>query len=297
MKHGVINVDKPQGKTSHDIVAAVRRIIGSKKVGHTGTLDPLATGVLPILIGEATRLSEYLLESDKAYRAEIDFGYMTDTLDITGTVTARVEDFDITPAQFEECLAAFRGKIMQTPPAYSALKHQGKPLYKYAREGRPVIKEAREVTIYELKVLKLQLPQRASLYVRCSKGTYIRSLIDDIGKMLGCGAVMRALCRVQSGAFTLNSAVQLDELTAENYAACLIQMTDAVAHLPRVAIDEADVKRIQNGQRITASAECADGALALLGPKGLAAIGRFDLETNTILPKKVFRQSYESDNS
>ncbi len=241
---GLILLDKGEGITSFGAVARVRRIFGEKRAGHTGTLDPMATGVLPILLGRSTRLCDMLLEADKRYTAEIRLGVATDTYDITGEV---VRKSDSIPN--EECilsvLKGFRGRIMQTPPIFSALKKDGERLYDIARRGESVELEPREVEIIELNVIELS-GDVLTVDVLCSKGTYIRSLANDIGTRLGCGATLSALRRTATGGFSIDECVSLEQLEAnpEKY----LQQADAcVKYLPRVTVTDNQRERYLHG--------------------------------------------------
>lgn len=207
---GIICINKPQGITSFGVCAKVRGITGEKKCGHTGTLDPMAQGVLPIMLGGATRFLDFLPESDKAYRASFMLGKTTDTLDITGTVTAEYE-VNVRKAEVEAALSDFRGKIKQLPPMYSAVSVNGERLYDLARKGIEVERAEREIEIKKLELIGEENGEYV-IDVLCSKGTYIRSLIDDLGRKLGCGAVMTALTRTAAMGFTLDDCVTLEEL-------------------------------------------------------------------------------------
>lgn len=207
---GIFNIDKAVGMTSHDVVARVRRLTRQKRVGHAGTLDPAASGVLPICLGQATRVAEYLSESGKAYRAVVIFGAVTDTYDAEGEVV-RSAPVDLTREQLAEALPAFLGPQMQLPPLYSAIKLGGQPLYKLARAGIEAERQARPVVISRLDLLDWQ-PPALTLEVECSKGTYIRSLAYDLGERLGCGAHLGGLVRLRSGPFTLDDSLTLEEL-------------------------------------------------------------------------------------
>lgn len=209
--NGVLVIDKPGGWTSHDVVARVRKILKARKAGHGGTLDPLATGVLPVYLNEATKLVPFNLEGTKDYLATIRLGQETDTLDADGKVTAETGDFFFSPQQLEEALSPFRGRIRQRPPAFSAIKKGGVPVYRRARAGeRPLLAE-REAMVHSL-VLREVAPPFATIAVTCGRGTYIRSLAADIGRVLGCGAHVSRLRRVRSGLFTLEQALSLEEL-------------------------------------------------------------------------------------
>ncbi len=210
MASGIIVIDKPEGVTSFDVVARIRRIFGEKKVGHTGTLDPLATGVLPVLVGKAVKASDFMLSSDKHYTATLLLGIKTDTEDITGKI---LEECDEIPEEAEvmEKISSFVGKSLQTPPMYSAIKVGGKKLYELARQGVTVEREAREITVHSIKAERLT-EREYTLDIYCSKGTYIRTLCADIGEALGCGGTMKTLRRAEAGGFTLADATPLSEL-------------------------------------------------------------------------------------
>ena len=257
---GLILLNKPAGMTSFGAVARVRRLFGEKRAGHTGTLDPMATGVLPILLGRATRLSGYLLEADKRYTADVLPGVVTDTLDVTGKVLSR-QDVALTRAQIEEALASFRGEIDQTPPMYSALKKDGQRLYDLARQGVEVERATRRVTIHELTLLDVTPAGHWLLDVRCSKGTYIRTLADDLGRALGCGATLAGLCRTETGGFSLSECVTLDQLAADP-AACLRPVETCLTHYPRVAVTEKQAARFANGGELAID-RLPDGVAAL----------------------------------
>lgn len=216
---GVININKPEGYTSHDVVARLRRKLGIKRVGHTGTLDPMATGVLPICFGKDTRLIEYYDHDWKTYEAELDLGKITDTLDITGEIIDEREVTGITVQDVEALAARYRGTISQIPPKYSALKVNGKPLYKYAREGQDIDIEAkkRQIEIMKFAFTSIDIiSKKVSFTVTCSKGTYIRSICSEIGEILGVGATMTSLVRTKSGVFTQETAYDLDKVLNMN---------------------------------------------------------------------------------
>jgi tRNA pseudouridine55 synthase len=211
MMDGILNINKPTGKTSFNIVAIVKRLSGEKRVGHAGTLDPAATGVLPVCLGQGTRVVEYLMDATKVYRAEVELGTATDTHDASGQVTQQGEISGINLDRLESVLDSFTGIIHQTPPMYSAVKYQGKPLYKLAREGITVERESRPVKIYDLQILDWQSPF-VTLEIVCSKGTYIRSLAHDLGQLLGCGAHLKSLVRLRCGPFTLEDSISVPRL-------------------------------------------------------------------------------------
>lgn len=242
---GLLLIDKPKDITSFGAVAKVKWLCGTKRVGHTGTLDPMATGVLPILVGRATLLSKYLLEADKEYVAEVKLGLTTDTLDITGNVLSTAE-VDISLSQLETVARSFVGKIKQTPPMYSAIKKDGTPLYKLARQGVEVERPSREVTINSLEISGFN-GNEFSMRVNCSKGTYIRSLADDLGKALGTGATLTSLRRVDTAGYKIVRCVNLESLTKENVAEFLINEEKAVEHYPLVSVSEKQAVRFSNG--------------------------------------------------
>ncbi len=270
--------------TSHDVVARVRRLTGIRQVGHTGTLDPFAQGVLPICIGKATRLIEYL-EDDKAYLATVQFGSNTDTYDLDGVVT---ETFDkkITREELDATLDEFRGEIEQFPPIYSAIKVNGKKLYEYARKGEEVEIKPRKVTIEKLELVSFDATaQTAQLGVKCSKGTYIRSLAFDIGKKLCAGAHLSDLVRTQAGRFTLEHAVQLETLTPEEVQSHVINPIEMLP-LQTLEVEELDLAKIKNGVALHKT-EIPNGQhLTLTYKNNICAVG-FS-EDNIISLKKVF---------
>lgn len=209
--NGILIIDKPQDFTSFDVVAVMRRLCSQKKIGHTGTLDPMATGVLPLLLGNAARAQAILPDSDKEYTASFQLGVTTDTLDSTGKVLSRTEDFTVTREELCQALTLFRGDILQTPPMYSAVSKDGKRLYELARKGIEVEREKRPVTVSRLEVLSYnENTACGQLHIACSKGTYVRSLIDDVGRSLKCGGIMTALRRTKACGFTLSDALTLD---------------------------------------------------------------------------------------
>lgn len=211
MLHGILNVYKEKGYTSHDVVAKLRGITRQKKIGHTGTLDPDAEGVLPVCLGRATKVSGLLTEKDKAYRAVLLLGTVTDTQDITGTVLSQSDTEGVSETEAAEVIQGFIGTYAQIPPMYSALKVNGKKLYELAREGKTIERKARTVEIYDIRILRMELPE-IELEVSCSKGTYIRTLCHDIGERLGTGGCMKALCRIRSGAFEIGASHKLESI-------------------------------------------------------------------------------------
>ncbi len=241
----MVLLDKPHGITSFSAAHKVARIYGEKKVGHLGTLDPMATGVLPVLLGSATRLADYIPASEKAYSATLWLGICTDTYDITGT-TVGTSQVSVNKDSVEEVLSRFRGEIMQTPPMYSAIKINGTPLYKLARAGVDAEIKPRRVNIYSLRLCGNPSENEYTIEVRCSKGTYIRSLVNDIGRALGCGAVLTALRRIESGRFPETQCRTVDEI-ANNPEKCIVTPAEAVGHLFAVYVSERQAVRFTNG--------------------------------------------------
>ena len=250
MLTGVLNVDKPTGLTSHDVVDLVRRAARQRKVGHAGTLDPIATGVLPLCLGNATRLSEYLIAEEKEYRLVCRLGVETDTQDITGEIVQERDPQGIDLESVEETLQRFRGSIQQVPPMVSAKRHKGKRLYDLARQGIEVEREPIEVTIHELELLEYKNPDIA-LRVFCSKGTYIRTLCHDIGRELDCGAVMASLVRTRCGALKVEDSIDSAELKdPESVRKHLISADEALAKFPGITITDGEVSSWMTGRAI-----------------------------------------------
>ncbi len=251
--NGILNLSKPAGFTSFDCVAIVRRLTGEKKTGHTGTLDPQATGVLPICVGKATRLLEYMDSAPKTYVCGCTLGLETDTQDIWGGVKRdrRAEIGSLTRENVEKVLDTFRGEIEQKPPVFSAIKVGGKKLYEYAREGREVEVPVRRVTVYSIRLLDWQGPlQPFTFEVVCSRGTYVRAICHDLGRKLDCGACMSSLVRTQTCGYSLEQAVSLEDLrnmTPEQIEALLDPPESAVSHLPRLELGEEQAKLFVNG--------------------------------------------------
>jgi tRNA pseudouridine55 synthase len=290
MPNGLLLVDKPSGPTSHDVVALVRRGTGEKRVGHAGTLDPLATGVLVLCLGAATRLSEYLIEKDKAYTARVRFGVSTNTYDAQGEVTA-ASDALPTREQAEATLQQFRGPIRQRPPAFSAIKRGGQKAYDLARRGAAVELEPRPVTIYQLQITDWSSAE-CSLTVTCSAGSYIRSLAHDLGQALGCGAHLTALRRTASGRFRIEEAVAFDELKLSfargDWERFLLPMDSAVRDWPAVRLTERDARRILTGQTVAMMAPPGGGLARAYNPAGeFFAVLRADLHEQVWWPHKV----------
>ena len=261
---GVLVVDKPVGMTSHDVVQAVRNGTSLRRAGHTGTLDPRASGVLVILVGPAVRLSEYVSASDKRYQAIVRMGGKTDTFDADGKFTQDTQEIvDVTEEQFEEVLKTFVGEIEQTPPPYSAVKVQGRKAYEMARKGEEVKLEPRTITVYHLEVLEWAPPE-VVFDVHCSSGTYVRSLANDLGEKLGCGGYLVGLRRTKSGRFSLRDAVPLRKLQeafdAGNWYQYLIPAAEALGDWPSIELSPDDVEGVRHGHRVTAEADAEIGS-------------------------------------
>ncbi|NBC69215.1 tRNA pseudouridine(55) synthase TruB [Paenibacillus sacheonensis] len=299
---GILAVWKPAGWTSHDVVAKVRGILKVKRIGHTGTLDPQVTGVLPLCIGRATRVVEYVQERPKSYEAVMQFGLATDTEDLTGTITEELPSVLLDEAQIREVLASFIGEIDQVPPMFSAVRVDGKRLYELAREGQVIERQARKVTIYGLELLEVQLNQPHPVIrfsVVCSKGTYIRTLCVDIGQALHVPAVMVKLTRTMSGGFTQEDCLTLEqiaELKASGAIADkLTAASEALDHFPRITISAADVQRAFQGKRVSLANIVAQDPFAnhsllrVYGEDGMfAGVFQPDEDSGTLKAVKVF---------
>ena len=290
--NGIINLNKPDGWTSHDVVARVRRILGQRTVGHAGTLDPMATGVLLVCTGQATRVTEYLMSSDKVYRAVVRLGEVTDTYDATGTVVATAPVPELSAGSIEQVLATFTGDIQQLPPAYSAIKQDGVPLHRRARRGEHVELRPRPVTIRRISLLERQGSDLA-IEVQCGAGTYIRSLAHDLGQSLGCGAHLTGLVRLRSGRFTLAEATTLEKLAAAaetgDLAGCLHPLTDALNGMTRVPVDAEGAARLRHGQTIPGSTHTpGEPGYAQDDGGHVVAILDYDAGRQVWRPHKVF---------
>jgi tRNA pseudouridine55 synthase len=272
--HGVIVVDKPAGMTSAAVVAEARRQLGVRRIGHTGTLDPMATGVLPLCVGEGTKLAAHLLAEDKEYEGELELGTETDTLDAEGQVTRveRAAAAGIDRVALAQGMAAFEGPGAQVPPMFSAVKHRGRRLHELARAGEVVERVARPILVHHFALAAGPARDlRARFTVHCSKGTYVRSLVSDLGRRLGCGAHLTALRRVRAGAFGIDQAVPLSEL-GQRGPAQLIDPARAVAHLPAAVVPAALLGAVRDGRRLPwqqiSGAPAPAGAVRLLTPAG-----------------------------
>lgn len=307
-ENGILNINKPEGWTSQDVVAKLRGRLHIRRVGHTGTLDPMATGVLPVCFGKATRIIEYYDDDFKTYEAEMKLGMVTDTLDITGTVL-ETKPVDVSEEDVIQTIDSFWGWITQIPPKYSALKVNGKPLYKYAREGVEVEIKSRKIYVEDIQPVEVNLGENRILFrVTCSKGTYIRTICDDIGKKLGCGGTMTALQRTQSGCFRVEDARTLPEIlemTDEELERCVIPMDETLVHLGRIELKSMEsVPFYYNGREIDTGYVNVLASPAVpeamqeesrLGdkyrvydPEG-KFLGISSLRENTLYPEKVIR--------
>jgi len=287
---GVLVVDKPVGLTSHDIVQIVRKGTNIRRAGHTGTLDPRASGVLVILIGPAVRLSEYVSASDKRYQAVVRLGTSTDTYDADGRVVS-TSPVNITESQFETALKKFVGEIEQVPPPYSAVKIKGRKAYEMAREGEEVDLEPRKIQVYSLELLEWAPPE-AVIDVYCSSGTYVRSLAHDLGEALGCGAHLVGLRRTKSGRFTLRDAVPLrklrDAFENGNWYQFLIPAAEALSDWPAVELSQEQLDTIRHGHRIPAEPDKGTLVRGVSEQGELIALLEYNSESNEWQPRKVF---------
>ena len=248
--NGVINIYKNTGMTSFDVVAMVRRVAKMKKVGHTGTLDPAASGVLPVCLGKATKIIDYIMENKKVYRVNLKLGMVTDTYDLEGEVLREEDASHITKDEILNCINSFVGTIDQVPPMYSALKQNGVRLYELARQGIGVHREARKITIYSIENIKIESNDNIQMDVCCSKGTYIRSLCYDIGEKLNVGATMTALERIQNGTFTKEEAINIEDLTEELLEKHIISIEKALDSFEKITVNEKFGKLLRNGVKV-----------------------------------------------
>lgn len=254
--NGVINIIKNTGMTSFDVVARVRKITKEKKVGHTGTLDPEASGVLPICLGKATKIIDYMMENEKDYRVSFKLGIVTDTYDLEGKIIREKDASNVGKEEIIRVISNFIGNIKQVPPMYSALKQNGVKLYELARKGIEVKREARDITIYKIENIDIQ--DEICMDVYCSKGTYIRSLCFDIGEELGVGATMTKLCRIKNGNFTLENGLNIDDLNEENVKQRIISIEEALCRFDKIVVNNKFTKLLVNGVRVYDKRLCKD---------------------------------------
>ena len=299
--NGILIIDKPEGLTSHDVVARLRRILKTKKIGHTGTLDPFATGVLVMLVGKATRLARFLDKDEKEYEAVLRFGFETDTGDRTGKRIGESRDFKLKKGDIGRVFPGFMGEIAQIPPMFSAKKVKGKKLYELARKGIEIERKPVNVKIYKLMLSESAIQkdsengtQDFSIRVSCSAGTYIRTLAEDIGKKIGVGCHVQELRRIRAGKFELSKALMLEELeekiASETLGEHLISMNESVSHMPIKILDEDELVLIKNGMKVSAS--FAGGGVEIVrltdADENLVAIGEYIKESKEIQPRIVF---------
>ena len=306
---GILNINKPGGPTSFSIVSKIKRLCGERRVGHAGTLDPASTGVLPVCLGNGTRIIEFLMDSTKTYRAEIELGTATDTYDSSGTITQTSDSSDIDLAQLKSALSSFYGQIYQVPPMFSALKHQGKPLYEWARAGITVERRSRPITIHKLEIINWLTPL-VTVEVTCSKGTYIRSLAHDLGQVLGCGAYMKNLVRLKYGLFDIEDSVSIEQLEdAVNHGhwhQYVYPVDSVLSHWTAVVVGDDAEQAIINGRPVILDEAVNDNqsgnperqvlnvpfehnyCRAYSGDGRFLAVLRFDPEKEHWQPRKVF---------
>ncbi|NOQ62990.1 MAG: tRNA pseudouridine(55) synthase TruB [Methyloprofundus sp.] len=289
--HGIVLLDKRQGISSNKALQEVKRLYNANKAGHTGSLDPLATGLLPICLGEGTKVSAYMLADDKRYQTVIQLGVMTETGDVEGAVIAEKPVPEISPEQLAECLQSFVGEIEQVPPMYSALKHKGKKLYELARAGITVERKARKITIYAIECLGFK-DNLLTLDVQCSKGTYIRTLAEDIGHTLGCGGTVKELRRTAAGKFALENSLSIEQLQSlketDALQQRLISVDEPLDFMPAIHISQTDADLVLQGQRIAAPEEQTDlGLCRLYHQQKFLGLGEILMDAR-IQPKRLF---------
>jgi tRNA pseudouridine55 synthase len=291
---GILNIDKPPGMTSHDVVARIRRASGQRRVGHAGTLDPSATGVLLVCIGKATRVTEYLVNDHKRYRAKVHLGITTDTYDSEGTVISEKDYSDLEASDVASALQSFVGRVQQVPPMYSAVKVRGRRLYRLARQGISVKRDPRWIEIHEIVLLNWS-PPSALFEVECSKGTYVRSLANDLGIMLGCGAHLEELVRLSSGPFDLRDAVPLERAERSfddgSWRQLLLPSDTALLGFPAVNLGPDATRRVANGLQIAISVETEQQLLRAYDSFGdFVALLQPGTKPGSWRPRKVFKE-------
>jgi len=301
---GVVLLDKPSGMSSQSAVTSVKRLLHAEKAGHTGTLDPMATGLLPVCLGEATKYSQDLLDADKVYQAKLRFGIQTDTGDAQGQIiaeksTAEVTDNAMAQGLMEGILPRFTGQIEQVPPMYSALKRDGKPLYEYARSGIEIEREPRKIIIYSIKLLNIQWPE-IDIEVHCSKGTYIRVLAEDIGHALGCGAHLIGLRRTMVGHLSLVQAATLANL--QHTSPQVLPVDALLQTLPELTVDDHQAKRLEMGQRVPCAlniaTQWANSLFRIYRSQALPQnfIGTADWRSGVLHPRRFIAQRLINQN-
>jgi len=293
--NGIVVLDKPKGESSNKALQKVKRLFNANKAGHTGSLDPLATGVLPLCLGEATKVSQFLLDSDKKYRVRIKLGIRTNTGDAEGEIIQHSESVTVNPDQLNKELKRFGGKIEQIPPMYSAIKQNGVPLYKLARQGKVVERASREITIYSIDLLEFS-GRELEIDVHCSKGTYIRTLADDLGMALGCGAHVAELRRTQAGVFTDAESVTIDQLQnisdesdEDDYSGLdeyLVSMDEAIGDLPEVVLPDVSAGWVKQGQAVLVRHLPEQGLVRLYQGDQFIGIGSI-MEDGRVAPRRM----------
>ncbi len=291
---GLILINKPENITSFGVVHKIKKLAGEKRVGHTGTLDPMATGVLPVLVGRATVLSSYLLDADKTYLACIKLGVQTDTYDVTGQVLSTAS-VNISPRELDHALNSFLGVQYQVPPMFSALKKEGKKLYELARQGLEVDREPRQVQIYSIRRVSDVVSNSFYVRIKCSKGTYIRSICNDLGKLLGCGAVLESLCRESTHGFNLDACVDLTELTAQNIEDHILSEEIAVCTLRAIEVTQKQAIRFSNGGELDILRLHIDSPkdgeqFRIKYNRLLLGVGRYDAMKNAVVISCIVNQ-------
>ena len=294
---GILNINKPTGRTSFSVVALVKRLSGERRVGHAGTLDPAASGVLPVCLGQGTRVVQFLMNATKSYRAQIELGVTTDTYDASGQVTHQADPSGITPEQVEAALTSFRGTIQQTPPEYSAVKYRGRPLYQWTRAGIKIERQSRPAKIYRLELIDFE-PPVVTIEVECGKGTYIRSIAHDFGQALGCGASLKSLVRLHCGPFDISDAVSLPELEEafrHGYWSHLVYSIDTVlSHWPAMVVSDEAGRLIRNGSPLALEEDITldsstEKRCRVYTPDGhFIGLLRYNPERGLWQPEKVF---------
>lgn len=297
---GVVLLDKPAGMSSQGAVTAVKRALNADKAGHTGTLDPMATGLLPICLGEATKYSQDLLEADKTYVAQVKFGSRTDTGDAEGLIIEELPlpafaDETAIRVALDALLPKFRGQISQIPPMYSALKRDGKPLYEYARAGIELERAAREITIYSIRWININWPE-ATLEVSCSKGTYIRVLAEDVGNALGCGAHLVGLRRTEVGHLSLEQSFTIESIQQglQDSASYILPVDALLQTLPHLTVDEGQAKRLEMGQRVPLNLPPIEALVRIYRTTAAPHnfIGTADWRSGVLHPKRLISQTH-----
>ncbi len=293
--HGIILLDKRLGVSSNRALQEVRRLFNANKAGHTGSLDPLATGLLPLCFGEATKVSAMMLDDNKRYQVVVKLGVMTDTGDSEGQVIEEKPVPELSLAEIENCLQSFAGEIDQVPPMYSALKHNGRKLYELAREGKTIERKARRISIFELKLLS-STPDTLSLDVFCSKGTYIRSLAEDIGHKLGCGGTVIELRRTQAGQFDISDALTIEQLQAlslDDLTGQLLDVDQPLQDIPKLELSVEQAVLIKHGQQINLKGiNAVQSMVRMYSEQVFLGLGEM-LLNGKLVPKKIFNLNSE----